>query len=99
MKVAVKQPLLTSLSLQEIAREKAGIFKRGRPAITVPQDKEAQQSLDVSSLLIYSISLFAILPVTDLACTTLTQFWHTLDAAITDSKCHGEHLHLVGNRL
>lgn len=33
-------------SLQEIAREKAGIFKAGRPAITVPQPADAAAALE-----------------------------------------------------
>lgn len=34
--------------IQEIATEKAGIFKRGSPAITIPQPEEAQQALEVN---------------------------------------------------
>ncbi len=36
-----------SLVLQEIAGEKAGIFKAGVPAFTVPQPREAMQALEV----------------------------------------------------
>ena len=33
---------------QEIATEKAGIFKPGSPALTIPQEEEAHQALEVS---------------------------------------------------
>ena len=36
-----------SVCLQEIATEKAGIFKAGSPALTIPQEPEAQQALQV----------------------------------------------------
>lgn len=37
----------TWVGVQEIAGEKAGIFKPGVPAITVPQPEEAMTSLQV----------------------------------------------------
>ena len=42
------QELETTLCLQEIATEKAGIFKTGSPALTILQEPEAQQALEVS---------------------------------------------------
>ena len=33
--------------VQEIASEKAGIFKHGTPAFTIPQEDEALQALQV----------------------------------------------------
>jgi hypothetical protein len=39
-----------SLGVQEIAREKAGIFKPGVPAFTVPQPQDAMDALQVCTL-------------------------------------------------
>ena len=44
------QQLEMLFCVQEIAIEKAGIFKPGSPALTIPQEPEAQQALEVCRL-------------------------------------------------
>lgn len=38
---------MSPLDVQEIATEKAGIFKGGSPALAIPQPEEAQLALQV----------------------------------------------------
>jgi folylpolyglutamate synthase/dihydropteroate synthase len=45
--VCCDSAVVECISKQEIAREKAGIFKAGTPAFTIPQPVEAQAVLQV----------------------------------------------------
>ena len=49
---AVSYPSKAASCLQEIATEKAGIFKPGCPAFTIPQVLEAMTALQVPSILL-----------------------------------------------
>ena len=65
-------------TLPEIAAEKAGIFKRGASAVTVPQRPDAMQTLMVRA--------FALERLTDLS------VWHTFANAYTSATHRLEQL-------